>query len=55
MNNTIELDSGSWSDRIWPIGITIALLIVVAVNIGFIFVAVSGADDVAESYESGHR
>ena len=55
MNNIIEIDSIRWSDRIWPIGITIALFIVVTVNIGFIVVAVSGADPVAESYESGQR
>ena len=55
MNNTIEVDSTRWSQRVWPIGITIALLIVVAVNVTFIVVAVGGADEVAESYEAGER
>ena len=55
MNNTIEIDSTRWAHRVWPIGITVALLIVVAVNVAFIVVAVSGADPVAESYEAGER
>jgi len=55
MNNTIEVDSTRWSHRVWPIGITIGLLIVVAVNVVFIVVAVGGADAVAESYEAGER
>ena len=55
MNNTVELDAARWSHRVWPIGITLALLIVVAVNVAFIVVAVSGADPVAESYEAGER
>lgn len=53
--STIELDPDRWSQRIWPIGITLALMVVVAVNVAFIVVAVSGADPVAESYEAGER
>ncbi len=42
-------------DHVWPVGITIALLIVVAVNIAFIVIAVGGQDEVAESYMEGNR
>jgi len=42
-------------DHVWPIGITIALLIVVAVNIAFIVIAVGGQDEVAPSYVEGER
>ena len=52
---TFEIDPSWWADRIWPIGITLALLVVVAVNVVFIVVAVQGADPVAESYETGER
>lgn len=55
MSNTVEIDPSRWSRRLWPIGITIALFLVVAVNVAFIVVAVSGADPVAESYEAGER
>jgi hypothetical protein len=52
---TVEIDAKWWSDHVWPIGITLALLVVVAVNVAFIAIAVGGADEVAESYESGER
>jgi hypothetical protein len=34
----------------WPVGIALALLIVIAVNVVFVYVAVRGADEVAPSY-----
>jgi len=52
---TLEIDARWWADRVWPIGITLALLVVVAVNVAFIVIAVEGADPVAESYEAGER
>ena len=52
---TLTLDSKWFADHVWPIGITVALLAVVAVNVAFIFVAVGGADEVVESYEAGER
>jgi hypothetical protein len=52
---TLEIDSRWWADRVWPIGITVALLIVVAVNVAFIVIAIEGADPVAESYDTGER
>ncbi len=39
----------------WPIGIAVGLAIVVAVNIGFVIVAVGGADPIASAYEAGER
>jgi len=42
-------------DWTWPAGIAIALLLVILVNIGFIYIAVSGADEVVESYETEAR
>jgi len=43
------------SARVWPLAITISLLVVVVVNVAFIVLAVGGADPVAESYEAGER
>ena len=37
------------------IGIALWLAVVVAVNIGFVVVAVSDADPIASSYEAGER
>ncbi len=43
------------ADWIWPVAIIVALLIVVAVNAAYIWVAVSGADDVVPSYVTEDR
>jgi hypothetical protein len=53
--SVVDIDPRAWSKRVWPIGITLGLLIVVAVNVAFVVVAVSGADPVAESYQTGER
>ena len=42
-------------EHVWPVGITLALLIVVLVNVAFIVVAVRGQDAVAPSYVEGER
>ena len=42
-------------DQLWPALIVIGLAIVMAVNAAFIYIAVSGADEVAPSYEAGQR
>lgn len=55
MKKTIRIDPKWFADRVWPIGITIGLLLVVAVNLAFIAVAIDGADEVAESYTAGER
>lgn len=39
----------------WPIGIVIAGALVVAVNFGFIYLAVTGADAVDPAYTHGPR
>lgn len=47
-----ESTSGSWR---WPAAIVLGLLLVVLVNVGFIVVAVTGADEVVESYTTEER
>ena len=42
-------------DHLWPMAIAIGLAVVVAVNVMFIYVAVSGADEVVPSYETETR
>ena len=41
--------------RLWPILITVGLVFVVVVNAIFIYIAVSGADDVVPSYQTEER
>lgn len=41
--------------RLWPVLITLGLVLVVLVNAVFIYIAVSGADDVVPSYQSEKR
>lgn len=42
-------------DLAWPTAIVIGLILVVVVNLAFIFVAVSGADPVVPSYSAESR
>ena len=42
-------------DNLWPILITILLVVVIAVNAAFIYIAVAGADDVDPAYVQGAR
>lgn len=42
----------SW---IWPLAITLGLALVIAVNAAFIVIAVTGADEVVESYRTEER
>ena len=42
-------------DSLWPWIIGIALAVVLAVNAAFIYIAVTGADEVAPSYNAGER
>ncbi|UCG85797.1 MAG: hypothetical protein JSW71_18045 [Gemmatimonadota bacterium] len=39
---------GDWR---WPVGIAIGLLVMILVNLAFIYIAVSGADEVVPSYQ----
>jgi hypothetical protein len=42
-------------DRLWPILLAAGLLFVILVNALFIYIAVSGADDVVPSYHTEER
>ena len=42
-------------DRTWPIAITVGLLLVIFVDVAFIYIAVSGADEVVPSYATEER
>lgn len=42
-------------DMLWPAAVVLFLATVVVVNLAFIYVAVSGADEVAPSYVTGER
>lgn len=42
-------------EHVWPALIIAALLVVVAMNAAFIWIAVSGEEDVAPSYVTGER
>ena len=42
-------------DLRWPLIILVGLVIVILVNLTFIFIAVSGADDVVPSYLTEER
>jgi len=41
--------------RLWPTLIILGLTLVILVNLAFIYVAVSGADEVVPSYETEER
>lgn len=41
--------------RLWPVLITLGLVLVVVVNAIFIYIAVSGADNVVPSYQTEER
>jgi hypothetical protein len=41
--------------KIWPLGIALGLFLVIAVNLAFIWIAVSNAPDVDPVYVSGDR
>jgi len=42
-------------DLRWPIGIAIGLFLVVMVNLAFIYIAVSGKDEIVPSYHTERR
>ena len=46
---------GGGKSRLWPIIITVGLIVVVVVNALFIYLAVKGADDVVPSYNTEER
>ena len=50
-----DLSGGMNKARLWPFLITAGLVLVVLVNAIFIYIAVSGADDVVPSYHTEER
>lgn len=42
-------------DRVWPVAIALGLFLVVLVNAAFIYIAVSGADEIVPSYATEER
>jgi hypothetical protein len=54
IEETAEVGGGEKS-RLWPIVITVGLVIVMVVNFLFIYIAVKGADAVVPSYNSEQR
>lgn len=50
-----EPESPKTGSRLWPIFITLGLALVVLVNAIFIYIAVSGADEVVPSYVTEER
>jgi hypothetical protein len=47
--------AGRRSSLGWPIGIAVGLLLMILVNLAFIFIAVRGADEVVPSYQTEPR
>lgn len=41
--------------RVWPVAVALSLLVVVCVNLAFIYIAVTGADEVVPSYAEEER
>jgi hypothetical protein len=41
--------------RVWPVAVALSLLVVVCVNLAFVYIAVTGADEVVPSYVEEER
>jgi len=50
-----EVGASGGKSRLWPLVITIGLILVIVVNAVFIYVAVKGADAVVPSYNTEER
>lgn len=50
-----EAEDGGKGSRLWPIMITVGLILVIVVNAIFIYIAVKGADEVVPSYVTEER
>ena len=48
-------DGGGGKSLIWPMIITVGLIVVLVVNVLFIYIAVKGADAVVPSYNTEER
>ncbi len=55
VESILDRKTTNQGDFRWPVGIIIGLVIVVLVNLAFIFIAVSDADDVVSSYSTEER
>lgn len=51
----LDRAGNSTDHRLWPYLITAGLVLVILVNAIFIYIAVSGADDVVPSYHTEER
>ncbi len=51
----MDRESANQGDFRWPVRIILGLVIVVLVNLAFIFIAVSDADDVSSAYSEEER
>jgi len=50
-----RVPAAATKDHMWPWIIGVALAVVLAVNAVFIYIAVTGSDPVAPSYNAGER
>lgn len=46
---------GASGSRLWPTLIILGLVLVILVNLSFIYVAVTGADEIVPSYQTEER
>ena len=54
-DSSLEGSKKAADARLWPMLITAGLVLVIVVNALFIYIAVSGADDVVPSYNTEER
>lgn len=54
-SHLLDRESANQGDFRWPVRIILGLVIVVLVNLAFIFIAVSDADDVSSAYSEEER
>ncbi len=54
-SHLLDRETTDQGDPRWPVGLIIGLVIVVLVNLAFIFIVVSDADDVVSSYSTEER
>jgi len=47
--------AGGRDSRLWPMIIIVGMVLVILVNVIFIYIAVSGADDIVPSYQTEER
>lgn len=50
-----EADPSGLDRRIWPAALIVGMLIVILMNIAFIWIAVSGQDQIVDTYQTEPR